>query len=143
MGTSQNPITFSLQSSVSELDELSQKIRAIGEQWKLDKKTILQVNLALDEIFTNVVSYGIQSDSSQCIDFSFVYRDNEIEIVICDRGKPFDPTQAAEPDIGLPLDEQHIGGLGIFLIRQYTDTITYERVNGKNILTLTKKIQNA
>ena len=41
MGTSQNPITFSLQSSLSELDELSEKIRAIGEQWKLDKKNHL------------------------------------------------------------------------------------------------------
>lgn len=140
MGTSQNPITFSLKNSLSELDDLSEKIRKIGGQWQLDKKTVLQINLALDEIFTNVVSYGNQSDSSQCIDFSFVCRENEIEIVICDRGKPFDPTQAAEPDIGLPLDEQHVGGLGIFLIRQYTDTISYKRVDGKNILTLTKKI---
>ncbi len=140
MHAEQQPVTFSLSSSLSELDRLSEKLDLIGEQWKLDGKTILQINLALDEVFTNVVSYGMEKDASQLITFSLEKRGEEIEIVVCDSGKAFDLTGAAAPDLGLPVDEQQIGGLGIFLIRQYTDKIDYKREKGKNILTLTKKI---
>ena len=140
MGHNKQPITFCLCNSLAELDRLSKELDTIGELWELDGKTILQVNLALDEVFTNVVSYGIAGESGQQVTFSLYHRDDKIEIVVCDRGKPFDLTKAADPDLDLPLDQQSIGGLGIFLIRQYTDSITYKREAGKNILTLTKKI---
>lgn len=140
MGQKKQPITFCLSNSLAELDRLSEKLNFIGELWELDNKTVLQVNLALDEVFTNVVSYGITGESGQQVSFSLYHRGDTIEIVVCDRGKVFDLTMAANPDLDLPLDEQSIGGLGIFLIRQYTDSITYKREDGKNILTLTKKI---
>ena len=56
-------------------------------------------------------------------------------------GIPFDPTQQEEPDITLSAEERPIGGLGILLVRELMDSINYERINGENILTLTKKIK--
>ena len=133
-------ITFSLEGSLSELDRLSEMLEMIGERWDLSAKSVLQMNLALDELFTNVVSYGIDNQADQQISFSLDICGDEIKIIVTDGGKPFDPTCAPDPELDLPIDKQPVGGLGIFLMRQYTDKIEYRRENEKNIVTLTKKI---
>ena len=58
-------ITFSLTGSLSELDRLSDKLKMVGDQWNLNDKMVLQMNLALDELFTNVVSYGLDDQAEQ------------------------------------------------------------------------------
>ena len=133
-------ITFSLSNSLSELERLSERLSLIGERWSLPGKIILQLNLVLDELFTNVVSYGLESESEQEVHFTIAQREDEIEIVVSDGGRSFDPTRPPDPDLNLSLDDQPVGGLGIFLMRQYTDNIEYRRENEKNIVTLTKKI---
>ena len=133
-------ITFSLQNSLGELDRLSEELSMVGEQWHLPDKIVLQINLALDELFTNVVNYGLEDYPEQEINFSLTFLGDEISIVVSDGGRSFDPTQAPSPNLDLPLDDQPIGGLGIYLMRQYTDKIEYRREENKNIVTLTKKI---
>ena len=140
MAETAHQINFSLQNSLSELDRLSEKLCTVGNQWDIPGKAILQINLVLDELFTNVVSYGLENDPDQDIDFSLSHQGDEIKIVVSDGGREFDPTQAPDPNLDLPLDDQPIGGLGIFLMRQYADTIEYRRDSGRNIVTLTKKI---
>jgi sigma-B regulation protein RsbU (phosphoserine phosphatase) len=66
--------------------------------------------------------------------------DGSIVLILTDTGKEFDPTAAPEADITLSADERQIGGLGIFLIRQIMNEVRYERIDGKNVLTLEKKI---
>lgn len=61
-------------------------------------------------------------------------------LVLADTGKEFDPTMAPEADITLSADERKIGGLGIFLIRQIMNEVKYERIEGKNVLTLEKRL---
>lgn len=61
-------------------------------------------------------------------------------LVLTDTGKEFDPTMAPEADITLSADERKIGGLGIFLIRQIMNEVKYERIDGKNVLTLEKRL---
>lgn len=136
----QKPVTFSLANSLSELDRLNAQLEEIGKAWKLSPKLILQLNLALDELFTNVVNYGLDTDSQQRVVFTILYRNDVLEIVMSDAGKAFDPTEPADPDFDIPLEDKEIGGLGIFLVRKCCDTISYIRENGKNIVTLTKKI---
>jgi anti-sigma regulatory factor (Ser/Thr protein kinase) len=133
-------ITFSLAGALSELDRLNEKLKMVGERWNLSEKAVLHMNLALDELFTNVVSYGIDHQTHQEVSFSLDHCGDEIIIVVADSGKPFDPTHAPDPQLDLPIDAQPVGGLGIFLMRQYTDNIEYRRENEKNIVTLTKKI---
>jgi anti-sigma regulatory factor (Ser/Thr protein kinase) len=59
---------------------------------------------------------------------------------LTDSGKEFDPTQMPDADISLSAEERPIGGLGIYLIRQIMNTVEYQRINGKNILTLSKNL---
>ena len=64
----------------------------------------------------------------------------QLKIIITDSGKPFDPTTKEKIDTTLPAEERMIGGLGIHLVREIMDSINYERTNGKNVLTLRKKL---
>ena len=66
--------------------------------------------------------------------------EDSIVLVLTDTGKEFDPTMAPEVDVTLSAEERQIGGLGIFLIRQIMNEVRYERIDGKNVLTLEKKL---
>lgn len=134
------PVCFSLDTSLTELDRLNRELEELGERWDLSPAVILQLNLALDELFTNVVDYGIAPDTSSKVTFTICMSSDKLEITMCDEGKAFDLTVPPDPDLSLPPEDKEIGGLGIFLVRQYTDSIDYRRESGKNIITLTKKI---
>jgi anti-sigma regulatory factor (Ser/Thr protein kinase) len=76
------------------------------------------------------------------VDIDAEFADGRLTFVLSDSGKPFDPTQASEPDLTLQAEDRPIGGLGIFLVRQIMDSVEYRYSDGKNILTLTKNIQS-
>lgn len=133
-------IRFMLSSSLSELERLHTILEQLKGDWQLPDTFILQLNLVLDELFTNVVSYGLGNEADQTVDFNLTHHGDAVEVIMCDRGRPFDPTTADTPDLDLSLDEKPTGGLGIFLARRYADTFAYRRAEDKNILTLTKKI---
>ncbi|RQD84705.1 MAG: ATP-binding protein [Methanocalculus sp. MSAO_Arc2] len=98
----------------------------------------LDLQLAVDEAFTNIASYAYGPEGGDvdiCID---VFK-SEITITITDTGKAFDPLSIDPPDIKMGVDERQIGGLGIYLIRQVTDDVTYLRRDGKNMLIINKR----
>ncbi|MGA7279600.1 MAG: ATP-binding protein [Desulfocapsaceae bacterium] len=137
---SDNQISFSLDNSIKELDKLSIELESAGRRWQLAPKIVLQLNLALDELFSNVVSYGFDKDSAQQVDMTLELSGDQIRATMVDDGLPFDPTKPSDPELNLPLEEKNIGGLGIFLARQYVDDLQYRREGEKNIIILMKKI---
>ncbi|MGI9536997.1 MAG: ATP-binding protein [Desulfocapsaceae bacterium] len=140
MTNSHQHTRLTLDNSLTELDRLTETLEQCNKEWRLSDKLVLQLNLVLEELFTNAVCYGYEDDSKQKIDFVFLLRNDEIQITMCDNGRPFDPTTPEDPALDEPLSDKQIGGLGIFLARQYTDTLDYRREENKNIVTLTKKI---
>ncbi len=133
-------ISFSLCNSLSELDRLREQVEIAGQQWKLSEKTILQINLVLDELFTNIVSYGFDDALDHSIVISMAYDGERMQITMTDDGHAFDINQADNPELDILPDQKDVGGLGIFLVRQYVDDISYKRDKGKNIILLTKII---
>ena len=61
-------------------------------------------------------------------------------LIVSDEGVPFNPLERDEPDITLSAADRDIGGLGIFITKKTMDTVSYKYENGKNILTMTKKL---
>ena len=116
---------LTLHNDVQQIELLAGFVDAIADTIGIDPSTAMSLNLALEEAVTNIVAEG---DA------------NQLTFTITDSGKPFDPTQQAEADITLGVEERPIGGLGIFLVRQIMDTIAYRRDNGQNILTISKKL---
>ena len=101
----------------------------------------LALRLAVEEVFMNIVSYayeGAGGEMEVCCDLDEA--DHSIDVVISDRGIPFNPLEAGDPDLTLDVMERGIGGLGIYLTKQYMDEVAYRRENGRNILTMKKKL---
>jgi anti-sigma regulatory factor (Ser/Thr protein kinase) len=129
-----------LANDISEINKLSQFIDEIGEEFSLTPDIIFNLNLVLEEAVVNIINYAYPKEEHQSIFLSAKLQDGSIIFVLTDTGKEFDPTMAPEADITLSAEDRPIGGLGIFLIRQIMNQVKYERIEGKNVLTLEKKL---
>lgn len=133
-----NKVSFKLKSNLSELDALCQKLEKFGESMGLSKKCIFEANLALDELFTNIISYGFDDKNEHTIRITISLQNDELVFNIEDDGMPFNPTEAETPDLECTIEECRIGGLGIHLAKNLMDEVCYQRCKDKNILTLKK-----
>jgi anti-sigma regulatory factor (Ser/Thr protein kinase)/class 3 adenylate cyclase len=100
------------------------------------------VNLAIDELLTNTISYGYRDRTEHTIEIVLGATANRLTLVIRDDGEPFDPTLAAAPDVEAEMDERAVGGLGIHLVRTMMDSVEYRRSDGHNEVTLTKLLES-
>lgn len=128
-----------IQNSIEELHRVLLFLEQLEEEWQLPAGSLVPINLVLEEALSNVIFYAYEDESRHEIRIDFEYADNQLDVTIIDRGKPFDPTQKEDPDIDLPVEERPIGGLGIFLIRKIMDEVSYERLGEENILRMRKK----
>lgn len=101
--------------------------------------TTAGVNLAIEEAVVNVMSYAFPDGVRSTILLEVVADDETIIFELRDDGIPFDPTKVEEVDVTLPVEKRGIGGLGIHLIRHYMDSVSYERRDNQNVLTMKKK----
>lgn len=129
-----------LANDISEVSRLYKFIEDVGNDFSLTPDIVFNLNLVLEEAVVNIINYAYPKEDHQHIYLSAKMRDDSIVLVLTDTGKEFDPTAAPEADVTLSADEREIGGLGIFLIRQIMNEVKYERIEGKNVLTLEKKI---
>ena len=131
---------ITLPNDVQATTELGMFVDEVCENVGFDMSTTFKLNLAIEEAVVNVMSYAYPAGTKGDVDIDAEADDEQLKFVISDSGTPFDPTQKGEVDTTLSAEERCIGGLGIHLIRQIMDTINYERVDGKNVLTLRKKL---
>ena len=126
---------------MQEVPKLAAFVDEVCEAVGMDMSTTMQMNLAIEEAVVNVMEYAYPQGETGEVTIEVSVADGLLDINIIDSGAPFDPTQKSDPDTSLPVEERSIGGLGIFLVRQVMDTVSYRRDNGKNILTFTKNIK--
>ena len=106
-----------------------------------DMKTIMAVSISLEEMFVNIAHYAYpEKEGTATVRMAF--EDNVLELTLIDSGIPFDPLEIEDPDIHAGLEERDVGGLGIYMVKQYMDECRYERKDGQNIFTMKKVIPN-
>ena len=132
--------TLVLHNDVREVPELTAWVDSIAEAGSLLPGLVMSLNLALEEAVTNVMLYAYPDGQEGLVEIAAVLEPGKLTFVVTDSGIPFDPTAAPEADTTLGVEERPIGGLGIFLVRTIMDIVTYERRDGKNILTLQKYV---
>ena len=104
-------------------------------------KARMQIAVAVEEIFVNIANYAYAPDKgSAAVRVEIGDAPASVTITFIDRGVPYDPLKRADPDITLSAEERQIGGLGIFMTKQFMDEVAYEYKDGQNILTLKKNI---
>jgi anti-sigma regulatory factor (Ser/Thr protein kinase) len=129
-----------LTNDVMEVPRLTDFINDVCQSLGIEEVLTMQLTLAVEEAAVNVMNYAYEPGTVGTVDLDAETGDGELKIIISDSGVAFDPTQKAEADITLTAEERPIGGLGIFLVRQIMDNVSYRRQDGRNILTLTKKL---
>ena len=129
-----------LHNDIQQIPQLAEFIETIADEIKLDQGMAMSLNLALEEAVTNVILYAYPEGSDGLVDIEAVMSKDKLKFIISDSGQAFDPTAAPEADVTLGVEDRPIGGLGIYLVRNIMDTVSYARADGKNVLTLTKKL---
>lgn len=139
MSTSSH-LTLSLKNDLAEITRASAAVEELGERHDATPDAIYAINLALEEVLTNTISYGYDDGAAHEIVVEFNLQENELTVTLTDDARPFDPLQAPAPDVNAALEDRPIGGLGIHLVKTMMDGMRYRREQEKNILTLIKKI---
>jgi anti-sigma regulatory factor (Ser/Thr protein kinase) len=133
-------ILFELKNSLSELDTLDQKLRQFVKRLGLTEKCYHEINLVLEELFTNIISYGYTDTAEHLIKIAISHESGTLVILIEDDGVPFNPLDAKDLDLECPLEKRRTGGLGIHLTKTLVDDMVHRRCGNRNILTLKKRL---
>jgi anti-sigma regulatory factor (Ser/Thr protein kinase) len=123
-----------------EMPDIVAMVERFGAEHACPGQVINDVNVVLDEVLSNIISYGYEDGEQSDILVRLDYRPGEVLVEVEDAGKPFDPLKAPPPDLGVPLEARQVGGLGIHFIKSLMDDVAYARVDGKNRLRLRKKL---
>lgn len=103
-----------------------------------------QIRIAVEEIFTNIVSYAYPDSGSGAVEVSCRIEKESgvplLKIGFRDWGTPYNPLKRPDPDFAIPFEERRIGGLGIYMVKKFMDHIEYQFEDGCNQLFLTKKL---
>jgi anti-sigma regulatory factor (Ser/Thr protein kinase) len=118
---------------------MREAVDELGRRHGASAEVLYAVKLALDEMLTNVISYGYEDQGEHAIAVRLAIAGSEIVAEIEDDARTFNPLEAPAPKVETPLQEKPLGGLGIHLSRTMLDRLEYRRENGKNILTIRKK----
>ena len=136
-----NFVTYDAESKY--LSSMLKPIMSKLEELKVDHKMAYQINLCLEELFSNVINYAYYPNKGK-IKIAYEMMDNNktLKVTIKDNGKPFNPLESEDPDIHASLEERKIGGLGLFIVKKTMDKIDYEYKDNMNTLTLYKTIRD-
>ena len=133
----QNDYSLQLLNQVSEIKQLGEKLDAFGKQHGLSKSLIYGANLALEELFVNIIAHAYEDELEHAIGIGFSLLDKKLTLTMEDDGREFNPTAVPyRPTATISLDDIEDLELGLRLIRMLVDVISYERRDGKNLLTL-------
>ncbi len=128
-------------SEVAQLPVLTQFLQEFWSAAELPPAETVTFELALEEIFMNVVMHGSLAGQVPRVEVSLALCDGRLTLMIEDDGPSFDPLSLAAPDVTASLDERRVGGLGVYLVRQMMDAVSYQRREGRNQLSMTKRVR--
>ncbi len=127
---------------LEESERLVPFLDAVASELPMEQSLKSSLNLALEEALVNVIQYAYPPETIKRISLTAKWTDDKkhVDFTLKDCGKAFDPLQTDLPDTDLSLEDRPIGGLGILLVRDIMDTVSYQRLNGENILTMGKDL---
>ncbi len=130
---------FEFEARIENIPALTKEVDTILEEAGCGLKAMMQIDVALDEIFSNIAKFAYAPGTGKAV-VRVETGDGMVQITFIDSGIPFDPLAEADPDISAKAEKRTVGGLGIYLVKKTMDKVKYKYHNGKNILTIRKKI---
>ncbi len=132
---------LSVDAVVENIETVTEFVNEQLEALDCPMKAMMQIDIAIDELFGNIVHYAYHPEVGPAT-VRVEVTDNPLAVIITfiDNGIPYDPLKTEDPDITLSADERQIGGLGIYMVKKSMDEITYEYKDGRNILKIKKEL---
>jgi len=127
---------FVLHGSVGELQRLAAETATFCREHSLGDEVEFDLNLVLEELFTNAVSHGECAGMEKAVQVRLQLLNDGVHVEYADRGRPFDPLTAPEPNLDASLEERRVGGLGVHLVRQIMRDLEYRRAGDWNRITM-------
>ena len=131
-----------IKNDIHELSSLTQFLEEVGDELGLSPGLVMNLNLVLEEAVSNVIFYAYPQNVivEDALTLTLTCEQDELTICMKDHGIAFDPTQKEDPDLTLSAEKRPIGGLGIFLVKQLMDKVSYRREGDYNLFIMKKKI---
>ncbi len=130
-------LTVSIENMLENIALVTDSFDTFCEDNNISSTANQKVDLAIDDLINNIISYGYKDDNVHTIDIAFKRMENELIIVIEDDAVPFNPFDAETDDSHLSIEERGIGGLGIHLVKNLMHSCQYQRKANKNVVALT------
>ena len=127
-----------ISNELSEINKVIEQFEAFAEKNQLPFALTQKLNIVLDELLNNIISYGFNDEKEHFVEVEIEIRGERLIVSINDDGIPFNPFRNDPPDTMLSIDERNIGGLGIHLVKNLVDEYEYKRQTNRNIITLIK-----
>lgn len=131
-----------IKNRMDELMRVNQFVEEIGEELGLDMELLMNLNLVIEEMVVNVISYAYPEGKEADIELKAESDGKELTFILTDQGREFDPTLNVSADMDVNPAERDLGGMGIFIVKNIMNEVTYQRLEGKNLLTMKKDILN-
>jgi len=128
-----------IQNDLAEIERLANRIRSFGREHELPDVFVWEIRLVLEEIVTNIISYGYEDQKSHTIEVSIANENEDIVLAVRDDACPFNLLEHPEPDMDIPIEEREIGGMGIHLVREIMDEIEYSREADQNMVVMRRR----
>lgn len=140
-------LSLSIGNRIGELSAGMDQVEAFLGAWAVDPEDRAQVMIIMDEVGSNIIKGAWPGGGEHRFDVALRIEAGpgglRLELLATDDGVAFDPTAAGAPDLELDLDEREPGGLGLFMVGEMSDSMEYARVDGRNRLQVTKRLQRA
>ncbi len=134
-------LTLRIKNELSGLSTLTQAFSEFRKKCPIPEKVSNSVELVLDEVISNIISYAHEEQGRYFIDITISIEGEQVVIEICDDGKKFNPLEVQTPDTESELDKRPVGGLGLHIVRNVMDEVYYNYSNNRNCLLIKKKLR--
>ena len=132
---------LNIAATVENIEVVTDFVNEQLEAFDCPMKAQMQIDIAIDELFSNIAHYAYHPEIGQAtVRVEVAESPLAVIITFIDNGVPYDPLAKADPDTTLSAEERDIGGLGIYMVKKTMDDITYEYKDGQNILKIRKNI---
>ncbi len=133
---------ITLDATLENIDAVTDFVNAQLEEQDCSMKAQMQIDIAIDELFSNIARYAYAPNVGQAtVRFEVEGSPKTAKIEFRDSGVPYDPLQKNDPDVTLAADDREIGGLGIYMVKKSMDDVKYEYKDNQNIVTIFKQIE--
>ena len=132
-------LTLHVRSALDAIRPATEEAEAWLAEQRVSFEALYLASLAIEELVTNCIKYGYDDSNDHTVDIVFIVEGGVLTIEVIDDGNPFNPLEAPGPNLSVAMEDRPIGGLGLHLLRELSDEVSYERRDGTNRLRLTKR----